>query len=136
MPKWETRQCGVTRGRCASCGEEADLRLTESSFKRSWRDVFDSSFDARVDRRVSCSACRRTYPVRSGDATPDAATSRSGPTAGQGSLPPAAQGPGEAPVQAPQAAGVSRRRADDAPGDRATADRGAALRRGGQPAPG
>jgi len=76
MPKWETRQCGTTRGRCASCGEEADLRLTESSFKRGWKDVFDSAFDARVDRRVSCSACLRTYPVRAADATAAASTTR------------------------------------------------------------
>ena len=84
MPKWETKQCGVTRGRCASCGEEADLRLTESSFKRGWKDVFDSAFDARVDRRVSCSACRRTYPVRAADRTAAPSTTRTGAPAPAG----------------------------------------------------
>ena len=84
MPKWETKQCGVTRGRCASCGEEAELRLTESSFKRGWKDVFDSAFDARVDRRVSCSACRRTYPVRAADRTAAASTTRTGAAAPAG----------------------------------------------------
>ena len=115
MPKWETRQCGVTRGRCASCGEEADLRLTESSFKRGWRDVFDSGFDARVDRRVSCSACQRTYPVRAGDLTPDAATRRD-PAVAQAARPADSPAPVQQAVQEAVQEAVQRRRADDAVG--------------------
>ncbi len=76
MPIWTTRDCGTTRGRCGSCGSLAELRLTESSYERTWRDTFRGSIDDRVDRRVTCSACERTYPVRSADGSPMPSTAR------------------------------------------------------------
>lgn len=68
---------GDDRGRCGSCGETADLRLTESGYPRDWRDMLKSDIDDRVDRRVTCSACRRTYPVRAADDSPLPGTVRS-----------------------------------------------------------
>lgn len=65
MPVWETRDLGTSRDRCGSCREIADLHLHESGYRRTWSEMFRDDVDERVDRRVTCSACRRTYPVRS-----------------------------------------------------------------------
>ena len=74
---WETRDLGVRRGRCASCHEVADLHLRESGYRRTWRELLSTEVDERVDRRVTCSACSRTYPVRAQDDDPGAAAERS-----------------------------------------------------------
>lgn len=67
MAVWTTKDLGVRRGRCLSCQEVADLHLRESSYRRGWRELLSTRVDDRVDRRVTCSACARTYPVRACD---------------------------------------------------------------------
>ena len=69
MPTWETLDLGTFRGRCGSCHQVADLHLHESGYRRTWSELLRDDIDERRDRRVTCSACRRTYPVRSGDST-------------------------------------------------------------------
>jgi hypothetical protein len=69
VPVWETRDLGCATGRCASCGEVAELHLRESAYRRRWTELL-SEIDERVDRRVTCSRCRRTYPVLA-DGQPD-----------------------------------------------------------------
>ena len=64
MAKWVKRDRGSRQGECARCGSRAELRLTESKWQRTWKDLLRDSFDDRVDRRVTCSVCRVTYPVR------------------------------------------------------------------------
>ncbi len=76
MPKWVTLDHGTSHGRCGSCGQMADLHLTESSYQRRWYEALKVSIDDRVDRRVRCSTCRRTYPVRATDDSPLPAAAR------------------------------------------------------------
>lgn len=67
------RDLGSFPGRCASCGCDAVLRLTESAVRR--RSLL-SPHDPQRARTATCSVCGRTYPVRADDATPAAAAGR------------------------------------------------------------
>jgi hypothetical protein len=48
---------------CGSCGQLAELTLRETRRVRRPLDVFRRGLDDRVDRWISCSVCRRTYPA-------------------------------------------------------------------------
>lgn len=78
MAKWTCVERGVTRGCCSSYHEMADLRLRQFSFRRQWRDL-GAPADTRVDHRVTCSGCGRTYPVRADWQAGDAERSGHGP---------------------------------------------------------
>lgn len=43
-----------------------DLTLVEIRPRRQLRDLFRRDLDLRVDRRIRCSACRRSYPAGPG----------------------------------------------------------------------
>ena len=48
---------------CGSCGQLAQLSLTESRLARRPLDLLRSERDDRVDRWISCSHCERRYPA-------------------------------------------------------------------------
>ena len=62
VPHRRKVQLGTVRARCGSCGQEAELVLSEIRPQRQLGDLFKSDLDLRVDRRVTCSACESTYP--------------------------------------------------------------------------
>ena len=62
VPHRRKIQLGTVHGRCGSCGEDAELVLSEIRPQRQVGDLFKSDLDLRIDRRVTCSLCDATYP--------------------------------------------------------------------------
>jgi hypothetical protein len=77
MARLRERDLGASRGICACCHREAELRLRDSRFTRTFGDLLDRHFDQHVQRTATCGGCGSTYPVRATDRTPDRAATRS-----------------------------------------------------------
>ncbi len=76
MSRLRARVVGSGVARCRRCDELATLTVHESRYVRSWTQLLNRTFDAAVSRTASCSACGRTYPIRSTDRTPEKAGRR------------------------------------------------------------
>ena len=52
--------------RCARCGQQALLTLTQARDRRRLKHLFGlGDYDPRVDRFISCPACGKKYPTSS-----------------------------------------------------------------------
>jgi hypothetical protein len=76
MARMRETDLGVSRGECACCHAYAELRLTDSRFVKTTRDLLRRHFDAHVQRTASCASCGSTYPLRQSDRNPMPAAHR------------------------------------------------------------